>query len=212
MDATELLKDFKKLMGVAGIVFGGIGIIAVIALYFIVSPILDRAGASIVLSMDHASSAVDSASASLDSASASVSSLSAFSDNASASFQSLEEGSGNFSSAIRSLSAALGSSPVPVPGSSLEQLNNSADSFEQFASHLAGTRSSLSSLSSSTKGLSSNINATIGSMSSTRSDIHDTKESMIRAIAGLKLALLVWTIMMILFFLTLTSYSAGILL
>jgi len=211
METAEILKDVKKLMGIAGIVFGGMGIIAAIVLYFIISPIVDRTGASVVLSLDHVSSAVDDASASFDSASASVSSLSEFSDNVSASFQSLEEGSGNFSSSLKSLSTGLGSLPVSVPRSSLEQLNNSADSFSQFASQLQETQASLSTLSSSTKELSSNLNATRDSISSAKGDMEETKANINRAIAGIKLALLVITVMEILLFLALMSYSAGIL-
>ena len=212
METAEILRDARKLMGVAGVICSGIGIIAAIALYLTVSPIIDRTGASVVLSLDHASSAVEGASASLDSASATVSSLSYFSGNASASFLHLEYGSGNLSASLRSLSAALGSLPVPVPRGPLEQLNNSADSFSQFASQFAGTRSSLSSLSSSTKELASNIDSTRDSVSSANNDIRDAKENISRAIAGLKLALLIGTAMVILSFLALMSYSVGILL
>ncbi|NYZ79045.1 hypothetical protein H0N99_02755 [Candidatus Micrarchaeota archaeon] len=212
METAEILEKAKKAMGVAGIVCGAIGIIAAIVMYFVLSPLIDRVGATAVVTMDHAASAVHSGVASLNSASNSISSLSEFSGNMSAAMVKLENGSSGLSSSLSNLSKSLGAAGVPVPNDSLEQLNDSANSFSEFSAQIGETRPSLSSLSSYSGEMASNINSTRDSVAGAESDISEMKDIMNEVIRELKLALLVGTFIVVLLFLTLMCYSAGILL
>ena len=212
MERAELLKDIKRTMGTAGIICGIVGIVATIVIYFVLSPMVDRLGATAVLTMDHASMAVSGGIASLDSASSSVTSLSQFSTNLSASMEKLENGSRKLSSAISNLSGEIGVLVPSIPNGSLEQLNDSASSFSEFSANLNETRSSLSSLSSTTNDMSAHIRSTRDSVASAESDISEARDTINQFIRGLKLALLIGTFVVIMLFLTLICYSTGVLL
>jgi methyl-accepting chemotaxis protein len=211
METAEILKDLKRAMGAAGVICGIVGIIATIVIYFVLSPIIDRLGATAVLAMDHAESAVGGGIASLDSASNSVSSLSKFSTNMSSSIVKLENGSRKFSYALSNLSKNLGMLNLSTANDSIQQLNDSAGLFSEFSTSLEETHSSLSSLSSATDEMSSHITSTRDSVASAEGDISDARDSINQLIGGLKLALLVGTFIEILVFLTLICYSVGIL-
>lgn len=212
MERDELLKKLKKAMGVAGIICGTLGILAAIVMYFVLSPLVDRLGAAAVMAMEHTTSAVDGATASLNSALDSVESLHKFSISMSASIGSLENASSKFSSSILNLSRNLGILEPSLPGDSLEQLNESAASFSEFSTQLESARSPISSMSSATNDMASNINSTRDSIAATKADINEFKDTLNVVVGELKLALLVGTFILILFFLTLMCYSAGILL
>jgi methyl-accepting chemotaxis protein len=212
VETEDILKNLKRAMGVAGILCGTAGIIATIATYFILSPLIDRMGATAVIAMDHAGSAVDGLSASLDSASNGIMSLSDFFQNMSTSLGTLENGSSKFSSSLLNMSQGLGSMNSSIPASSLKQLNDSASSFSEFSTELENARSSLSSASSSMVNMSSDINSTKESVANAKADVNEAKDTLNRVIGGMKLALLVGIFIVILFFLTLMFYSVGILL
>jgi methyl-accepting chemotaxis protein len=211
MERAEILKDLKKAMGVAGIICGIVGIIATIVVYFVLSPNIDRLGATAVLTMNHAELAVGGGIASLDSASNGVSSLSKFSMNMSSSVVKLENCSRKFSYAISNLSKNLGVLNPAITSDSIQQFNDSAGSFSDFSTSLEETRSSLLSLSSAIDEMSSNIKSTRDSVASAEGDISEAKDSINQLIGGLKLTLLVGTFVEILVFLTLICYSGGIL-
>lgn len=211
MEREEVIKDLKKAMGIVGIICGAIGIVAAIIMYFVLSSLIDRIGATSITTMDDAASAVDGGVASLDSASESVVYLSDFSQSMSASMEKLEEGSGNFSYYLSNLSESLGALGL-ASGSSLERLNNSASSFLEFSTQLEDSRSSLYSLSSSTTEMSSRINSTKDSIANAKADINEAKDTVKSVIGGLRLALFVGTFIVILLSTALMCYSAGILL
>jgi len=124
----------------------------------------------------------------------------------------LENGSSGLSSSLSNLSKSLGAAGVLAPNDSLEQLNDSANSFSEFSAQIGETRPSLSSLSSYSGEMASNINSTRDSVAGAESDISEMKDIMNEVIRELKLALLVGTFIVVLLFLTLMCYSAGILL
>ncbi len=212
METAELIKDIKKAMGVAGIVCSMVGIIATIVLYFVLSPLVDRMGATAVIAMDHTRAAVGGGAASLKSASDSIIALSDFSRNMSASMEKLQNGTSRFSSSLSNLSREIGSLEPSLPKDSLEQLNDSASSFSEFSAQLGEARSSLDLMSSSISDMSAGINSTRDDVASAEVDISEMKDTVNGGIGGLKLARLVGTFIAILFFLTLMCYSVGILL
>lgn len=211
MEMPEIFRNLKRGMGIAGIFFGVIGVVVCIALYFIISPVIDRVEANAVLTMEHASTAVGSVSDSMRYEAESLSSMGRTYQNISEGWGMVEGGFDELASSLRAVSRELGGSSL-ISENTLRKFNSSADEFSAASSNFKNAKASFSALSNSAARMSSEINSTISSLTSVKNDVEEAKESVRRVFWGLRAALLLGTIAAVLIFLILICYSAGILL